>query len=752
MPNTKEKVSANRNENGLEMQAPKSEMLWSYLGGFSRPKDPATAKSIANKDDEVVRQVVYNCDNGFEFSRRRNDALDNARQKTPDNGGGVCGTTRQNNPDAHVFNQGHESVAESIVSIESGGNHPSLLLAQIDQQSRQSLPANPYGDRFQPQKPETRTYSSPDGSPYGFGPANGDKQKLYQPMPGTPRRPPPLQIPQTPRGRSANDCLPRMSSSLMTSRIPMAQLSRTPNVPIVPIEPALQNGQFSQIGRHSRGLSEALGSPFGREDSTLDNETSTDYDTQTSELAPIAKSFKNQSTTTSQDSAPDIRQTNSKLITSQAARERWNIARWHPPPDDNLPATDTEKLDYVLRVESAMLSAHTAEDNPTSTHLKRWIEPVYPADDIRAAAWMVVEATIVLHTHGSTLPIYAFEKTVKHGFVQKDLMFNERMQQICQCLATRKTQCTFVMSNDTLKIQNMIAAPMRTAYRCMNNNLANNRKAKRLAYTAGLDGSLKESRKGKIESLDGEEFKASTLQGAESKRLRGSGRRNAVSLSDSGHYESVNTNTTFQNGPRTAWRSQVEQDLPSNQNQYAPASNIQPEGMDLCLQTPNFDEPLPFSSQHSPGNAREVPTRVSLPGLYGSASGSDMQVQGLPSDEFRFDFADAQFITDLDMMIAANAVPTASFPQNQFLTAPGALQQDLTIENHHLVAVLTKRLDPHSLENIQGEERKHEGEHGNGHCKLSKTGTMFEHQSLTADQQAGSQVPFDEIMAYEDVN
>ena len=197
-------------------------------------------------------------------------------------------------------------------------------------------------------------------------------------------------------------------------------------------------------------------------------------------------------------------------------------------------------------------------------------------------------------------------------------------------------------------------------------------------------------------------------------------------------------NTTFQNGPGMTWRSQVEQDLASNQNQYVPASSIQPEGMDLCPQTPNFDEPLPFSNQHSPGNARGVPTGVSSSGLYESASGSDMRVQGLSSDEFQFDFADAQFIADLDMMIAANAVPTASFPQTQSLTAPGAfLQQDLTIDNHHGVAILTKRLDPHSLENIQGEERKHEGEHGNGHCKLSKTSTRFEHQSLTADQQAG---------------
>jgi len=690
MPDIKEKVPANRNENELEMQAPNSGMLWSYLGGFSRLKDPATAKSIVNEDAEVVRQVVYNCNNGFEFSRRRNAASDNARQETLNNGGrGVYNTTRQNNPGAYVFNQGHGSVAESIVSTESGGNHPSLLLAQIDQQSPQSLPANPYGDQFQHQEPETRTYSSPYGSPCGFGTANGDKQQLYRPMPGTPCRPPPLQIPQTPRGRSVNGRLLRMSSSLMTSRIPMAQLSRAPNVPIVPIEPALQNGQFLQIERRPRGLPEALRSPFGREGSTLDNETLAGYDTE------------NQSATTSQDSAPDIRQANSKIITSQAAKKRWNTARWHPPPDDNLPATDAEKLDYVLRVESAMLSAHTAEDNPTSTHVKRWIEPVYPADDIRAAAWMVVEATVVLHTHGSTLPIYAFEKTEKHGFAQKNLMFNERIQQICQCLATRKTQCTFVMSNDTLKIQNMIAAPTRTRYRCMNNNLGNNRKAKRLAHTAGLDGRLKESRKGKTESLGGEQLEASTLQSAESKRPRGSGRRNAVSLSDSGRYEGVNMNTTFQSGPGMAWRSQVAQDLASNQNQYVPASNIQPEGMDLCLQTSNFNEPLPFSNQHSSGNARGILTGVFLSGLYESASGSDMHVQGLSSDEFQFDFADAQFIADLDMMIAANTVSTASFPQTPFPTAPEALlQQDLTVDNHHGMAVLTKRLDPHSLENI----------------------------------------------------
>ena len=68
------------------------------------------------------------------------------------------------------------------------------------------------------------------------------------------------------------------------------------------------------------------------------------------------------------------------------------------------------------------------------------------------------------------------------------------------------------------------------------------------------------------------------------------------------------------------------------------------------------------------------------------------------------------------------------------------------------MAVLTKRLDPHSLENIQGKERKYEDKHGNGHCKLSKTSTGFEGQSLTADQQAGSQVPFDEMMVCEGVN
>ncbi|OCL04008.1 hypothetical protein AOQ84DRAFT_381047 [Glonium stellatum] len=624
MPNIEDKVTSNGKEKESKMQHITSEILWSNLGSYS--VSDGSTKHIVKEYGSGARPFAYNCDSGFEVPEGYNNAFVNAGGQVLNNEAIGMLTNAQG------FDSGYRNMAEHAVSTELDRDQSFRTLTQIDQQNHQFPSTDSCVGGSEHQQPETNTYSLPNGS----APGNGYQRQSHPPLPGTHRSLPPLQMSHTQYDDHAEGRPFPLGSPFRGSRIPMRQLSRTPDVLIVPIERAGQNRQVSQIRQNHPGFSAPLQGPFLTEDFILDDEAFEKYgDIETSEPAPTAQLNSIESETTSEAPASNIRQINSSITTSEAAKMHWSRTRWRPPLEDDLPATDADKLDYVLRVESAMLSVNTAEDNPTSTHVKRWIEPAYPHDDIRAAAWHVVDATIALHIHGSIYPIYSFEKTDKHWFAQKDLRFNERMRQICQCLATRKTQCTFVMSNDILKIQNMIAAPTKTAWRCLNNTLANNRKAMRLAHTASLDGRLKASRKGMTESLASQQRKASTLHGPNPKRHKGPRRGDAADLLENGGH----------------------------------LSNGQPEDMELCLQLPDFNKSFQFSG-HALGNDRIISTdqsdvfRGSSFGPYGSTLGSSMHAQGLSPEHFDFNFADPQFVAGLDMMIAANNASTTFYPQN----------------------------------------------------------------------------------------
>ncbi|TID22855.1 hypothetical protein E2P81_ATG01988 [Venturia nashicola] len=171
------------------------------------------------------------------------------------------------------------------------------------------------------------------------------------------------------------------------------------------------------------------------------------------------------------------------------ARARVTMLQWTPPQDPHrkTPEYAVEMLPYVIQVYDAMVDTTSGFYDKVNA-ANRILNGKYPAEQLEATAWLIVDEAAALHRHGCCLLPFAdptFELKGTKAFIHEDrqLLFKDRIEAICDTFKVFKSACCEAL--DGAKPFKIVYGPTKICERTRNNAISNDRRAKKARIISG---------------------------------------------------------------------------------------------------------------------------------------------------------------------------------------------------------------------------------------------------------------------------